>query len=192
MEKSNVLRSLQSFVVLPILATNLLTAPIAFDKIPTVAVLSTDENGPLTSKLSDNQQSDIEVKAQKIDAYFAKYNLPLAGHGETFVNAAEKYGLPWNFLPSIAMAESTGCKFIIPKTNNCFGWGSGKIKFQSIDESIEVIAKNLSGNNPDTARHYADKDIDGILKKYNPPQVAPKYLGIVKGIMKSIEDINLE
>jgi hypothetical protein len=192
MEKINVLRSLQSFVVLPILATNLLGAPMEFQKIPTVAVLSTDENGLLSPKLSDNQQSDVEEKAQKIDAYFAKYNLPLAGHGETFVNVAEKYGLPWNFLPSIAMAESTGCKFIIPKTNNCFGWGSGKIKFESIDESIEVIAQNLSGNDPDTAHHYADKDIDGILKTYNPPRVAPKYLGIVKSIMKSIENTNLE
>ncbi len=192
MEKINVLRSLQSFVVLPILATNLLGAPTVFEKIPTVAVLSTDENGLLTSKQSDNQQTDIEIKAQKIDAYFGKYNLPLEGHGAQFVESAEEYGLPWNFLPAIAMAESTGCKFIIPKTNNCFGWGSGKTKFSTIDQSIEIIASHLSGNNPVTAKYYAEKDIDGILKSYNPPHVAPKYLGIVKRIMKSIEDTNLE
>lgn len=187
----NVSRSLQSFVVLPILATNLLSAPMQMTKFPTVAVLSTDENRPLDLSDSGNQQNDLEEKAQKIDAYFAQYHLPLAGHGMTFVREAEENGIPYALLPAIAMAESTGCKFIIPNTNNCFGWGSGKIKFKTIDEAISKIAWNLGGNNPATMRHYADKDVDGILKSFNPPHIAPKYLGNVKSIMNKIENFKI-
>lgn len=191
MEKINVKRSLQSFVVLPILATNLILTPTAFNKIPTVAVLANVQNRPLVEDISDKQQKDIDEKAAKIDLYFSSFGSPLAGHGHKFVIEAQKNNIPWNLLASIGMAESTGCKFIVEKTNNCFGWGSGKIKFDSLDEAIEVISSHLGGNRPTTAHFYADKDVDGILKAFNPPIIAPRYIKIVKSVMSTIENYDV-
>lgn len=190
MKKDYILRSLQSFVVIPILATSFSFAPIQdhMNKIPTVAVLANEKNGTLSDEAADNKQKDLEEKAAKIDGYFAQYNLPLTGHGKTFVLEAEKNDLPWALIAAIGMAESTGCKFVIKGTNNCFGWGSGSIRFESIDKAIEVISYNLGGNNPKTDQYYADKDLKGILEAYNPPHIAPEYTGKVQWIMKAIEN----
>jgi len=126
-------------------------------------------------------------KAAKIDAYFGRYNLPLEGYGMKFVLEAEKNGLDWRLLPSLAMAESTGCKFIINSTHNCFGWGGGKIKFTSFDQGIEVVAWNLGGNNPNTARYYKGKTTSQIIDKYNPPSVVASYNGKIHMIMGRID-----
>jgi hypothetical protein len=184
--KNKVINSLQSFVILPILATNLLVAPIDTNKFPTVAVLANEQNGHLFLSDSDNKQNELKEKAQKIDAYFSDKNLPLAGHGMKLVLEAEKNGLDFALLPAIAMRESTGYKFACG--NNGFGWGSCRIKFDSIDEAIETVARNLGGNNPKTARYYANKDIDGILKTYNPPSIVAKYSEQVQSIMKNIKN----
>jgi len=182
-------RALHAFVAFPILATSFSFSDFTLKpESPREVVLCTDENGILTEEALINPECDQYVKAEKINKYFSDYNLPLQGSGMTFVLEAEKNDLPWNLLPAIAMAESTGCKFVIRGNNNCFGWGSGKIKFESIDKSIEVIAWNLGGNNPNTSHYYEGKDVKGILAKYNPPIVAPRYLPIVTGIMKAIEE----
>jgi hypothetical protein len=185
-------RTLHAFVAFPILATSFnLSNFVLTSESPREVVSCTDQNGTLTEEALINPECDRFVKAAKIDKYFSDFNLPASGHGMTFVIEAEKNDLPWNLLPAIAMAESTGCKFVIKGNNNCFGWGSGKIKFESIDKSIEVIAWNLGGNNPNTSHHYEGKDVKGILAKYNPPIVAPRYLPIVTGIMKAIEEKKL-
>ena len=126
-------------------------------------------------------------KADAIDAYFASHDAPLLGHGMKFVLEAEKNDIDYRLLPAIAMRESTGgihaCKRV---ANSVFGWGSCKIGFESIDESIEVVARNLGGNNPNTDHHYEDKTIVQILKKYN--SVIPNYSKQVIRIMKDIQD----
>lgn len=189
MSNINVLRSLQSFVVLPILATNLIVSPLEANKIPTVAVLANEENGHLFKSATDNQQKVLKEKAQKIDAYFSDRKLPLAGYGEKLVIEAEKNGLPWTMLAAIAMRESTGYKFACG--NNGFGWGSCRIGFDSIDQAIETVGRNLGGNNPNTAHYYKGKDVPNILKKYNPPHIAPKYVGEVLDIMRTIENYSI-
>jgi hypothetical protein len=138
-------------------------------------------------------KQEREEKAAKIDAYFSSKNLPvLVGHGMTFVTEAETHGIPYNLVAAIAMAESTGCKFIIPGTNNCFGWGGGKIKFVSIDSAIATISKNLGGNNPNTAKYYDNKSVKEILEMYNPPKIAPKYTANVTSIMNAIDSMQIE
>lgn len=148
----------------------------------------------------DEAQKEREIKAQKIDAYFK--GLPLEGHGMGMVLAAEKYDLDWTLLPAIAKRETTGGKFACPVTYkntgdirytyNVFGWGSCGIKFNSYEHGFEILAKNLSGNNPNTARHYANKDTISILKAYNPPHVVAKYSNQVMSIMNDIENISID
>ena len=113
--------------------------------------------------------------------------MPLAGYGAKMIVEADRNGLDWRLLPAIAVRESSGglhaCGF------NPFGWASckGNIgKFENWDRAIEVVARNLGGNNPNTAHFYGGKDIRGILEAYNPPSIVPTYADEVVGIMSQI------
>lgn len=135
-------------------------------------------------------QSDIstpreqDIRAQKIDAYFAKRGMPLQGYGAKLAKAAEDNNLDWRLLPAIAIKESTGGKFAC--YNNPFGWGSCKIKFNSYDEAIETVGMNLGGGNPNTERYYKDKTIVEKLHNYNN-SVVPTYTGEILEFMDLIE-----
>lgn len=140
----------------------------------------------------DQEAKDLKAKAEAIDTYFKDHDMPLEGMGKKMVEEAEKNGLDWRLLAAISVRESTGGKFAcIKATYNSFGWGSCKIGFKSNEQAIETVAKNLGGNNPNTARHYADKNTREILKAYNPPSIVPKYVDQVISIMNEIGDENL-
>lgn len=139
------------------------------------------------SVITTQEEVDRKEKATAIDTYFREHDAPLAGHGMKFVLEAEKNGLDWRLLPAIAMRESTGGKYACKSVpNSVFGWGSCKISFNSIDESIEIVAKNLGGNNPNTDHHYEGKTTMQILRKYN--NVIKNYPAEVAKIMKDIKD----
>lgn len=132
-------------------------------------------------------QEQIE-RAAKIDRYYSRNNLPLAGHGLAMVLAADEHGIDWRLVAAIGMIESTGGKFACKKANySAFGWGSCKINFKSYEESIDTISKNLGGDNPATAKHYAGKSLRGILESYNPPSVVPNY---ADKVMKQMDIIS--
>jgi hypothetical protein len=91
--------------------------------------------------------------------------------------------------PAIAVRESTGGKYACKSVSySAFGWGSCKISFKSYDHAIEVMATNLGGNNPKTARYYDNKSVKDILETYNPPSVVPTYAKEVMAIMDKIEN----
>ncbi|OGJ05821.1 hypothetical protein A2456_01645 [Candidatus Nomurabacteria bacterium RIFOXYC2_FULL_36_19] len=136
---------------------------------------------------------DQKIKAEAIDAYFGEHDMPLEGMGMKMVEEAEKNDLDWRLLAAIAVRESTGGKFECKKVeNNAFGWGSCKIGFKSNEEAIEIVAKNLGGNNPNTARHYEDKTTKQILRAYNPPSIVPRYAEQVISIMNTIGSVDEE
>ena len=142
--------------------------------------------------LAINQVIDPEVEAKKakaeaIDAYFAERDMPLEGMGIKMVEEAGKNDIDWRLLPAIAVRESTGGKNDCKKvSNNAFGWGSCKIGFESNEKAIETVAKNLGGNNPNTAHHYDDKETKEILRAYNPPSIVLRYAEQVMAIMDVI------
>ena len=125
-----------------------------------------------------------EDHAKKIDAYFAKRNMPLEGFGVKMVKAAEDNNLDWRLLPAIAIKESTGGKFACH--NNPFGWGSCKIKFKDFDTAIETVARNVGGNNPNTDHYYKDKTTREKLHHYNN-SVVPTYTAEIFEFMELIE-----
>lgn len=137
-------------------------------------------------------QMEREEKAAKIDAYFAKGDMPLEGYGMKMVTEAEEHGLDWRMIPAIAVRESTGGLHACKKAAfSAFGWGSCKISFKSYDHAIEVLATNLGGDNPKTARYYDNKSVEQILKTYNPPSVVPTYSQEVIAVMNKIEEVQL-
>jgi len=130
-----------------------------------------------------------QLQAAKLDKYFTERKMPLAGLGMHFVLVAEKYGLPYNFLPAISAIESSGGKAAY--NNNPFGWGSAKIYFQNFREAIEVVGQNLGGANFNTAKYYADHTLEQKLWYYNE-SVVPGYTQQVFAAMKKIENTNLD
>ncbi len=159
---------------------------------PQVALLET------RAEVVDEKTQILKERAQAIDSYFAARKMPLHGTGMKFAKEADKHDLDWRLLPAIAVIETTGgknlCKSLPKEKNkNPFGWGSCKIGFPTFDKAIEVIALNLSGDNPNTAKHYDGKTTKEILEKYNPPSVKPGYSNKVMGVMEAIgkKDVGL-
>ncbi len=184
MEKNKIIKFLQSFIAVPLMLTAMPFSPITQAGVPIVNVsqiqLHTSEEGaPLDVKSPEHIK-----QAKKIDAYFASMNLPLTGYGDKLVTEAEKNDIPYNLVASIGFHESTAGKFACGK--NYFGWDSCHTKFDSVDQAIEVISKNLGGNEPRTAHWYDGKDIDGILKSYN--HVNPRYNANIKATMRAIDN----
>ncbi|MPL62119.1 hypothetical protein SDC9_07719 [bioreactor metagenome] len=143
-------------------------------------------------QLTDVEKDRLE-KALKINTYFHERSMPLFGHGMQFVLVAEKYGLPYDLLPAIAVRESSGGKNYI--NNNPFGWGSAKIPFSDFNEAIEVVGKNLAGANPRTARYYATPDVKKKLYYYNGTVIKgyeDQVIAIMNKIDKTSIDIDVE
>lgn len=183
MEKNKILNYVRSFIILPILATT------AFPAVSTM--------NPAIAPIVEQQKAEIidpmdilrKERAQKIDTYFKERDMPLEGYGMKMVLEAEKNDLDWRLLPGIAVRESTGGKHACKKVKNSpFGWGSCKISFKTMNESIETVARNLGGNNPNTAHYYDNKTTEAILKAYNPPSIVPKYTKQVLAIMNNIQN----
>lgn len=156
--------------------------------------ISADALQILAFKLSQEERTSVlETRADAIDAYFSVRQMPLVGLGRKMVEEAEKNDLDWRLLPAIAVRESTGGKDPCDNfKHNFFGWGSCKIGFDSAEKAIETVARNLGGNNPNTARHYGgEKTLKQILRAYNPPSVIPRYAEQVISIMNAIGDKDL-
>lgn len=180
------LRFMNSFVALPFMLATLPFGPQSFMTLPATSIVNQDHI------VEAVRQEDLVRKdrATKIDAYFAKIGSPLEGYGAKFIEEAEKNGIEWNMVAAIGMRESTGgihsCKKV---DNNFFGWGSCRIGFDSIDHAIEIVSKNLGGNNPNTAYHYDNKETYAILQAYNPPSIVKHYAEQVIGIMDDIANM---
>lgn len=204
MKKQNLIRFAQSLVLLPVMTSSFSLGDLQKTEHADNLLAKINIETPVSSAL--NQVKEIEVlskeaKASAINAYFEDRGMPLAGHGMGLVLAAEKYDLDYRLLAAIAVRETTGGEHACPKTYqrtgdmgykyNVFGWGSCKIKFKSYEHGFEILAKNLSGNNPNTAFHYEDKNTKEILQAYNPPSIVPRYAEQVMKIMDTIGPADL-
>ncbi len=172
---------LHSFILLPLLLANM-QAPEFFNK-PLISDQVVESLGMNFQNLSnDAVVISLDPRAEKIDAYFAQWDLPLSGHGAGMVAASDKYGIDWRLLPALAMLETTGGKNLCGDgTNlNAFGYGSCQIHFSTFEESFEAVAKTVSGNGKNTSHLYKGKTVEEILEVYNPPEVE----GIMPGYHK--------
>ena len=200
MKNNNLIRFVQSLVLLPVITASfpfsgISNANLSQDVL--VKKVNIEAKGLVTlNKVADPEAGPssqvLKARAEAIDAYFAERDMPLKGMGEKMVEEALKNDLDWRLLPAIAVRESTGGKFECKRVpNNPFGWGSCKIGFKSNEQAIETVARNLGGNNPNTARHYDEKTVIEILRAYNPPSIVPKYAEQVMAIMDVVGDENL-
>lgn len=187
--KNDVLRS--------VMITPLLVSTLSFGSIDDTGLQSStidikSQSNNVKVQTLTEEKLTLRMRADKIDAYFRDRNMPLEGYGMKMVQVAEEHDLDWRLIPAISVIETTGGKNICKSksgANNPFGYGSCKIAFDSINEAIEVVGKNLGGNNPKTAYHYDNKDLDGILKSYN--SVIPTYNKKIRSVMSRIESYDI-
>lgn len=196
MKKNNLIRFAQSLVLLPVMTVSLSLGSLHNVEISQNVLakkVNIEAEGPLAlNQAVDPEVEIIKAKADAIDAYFKEHDMPLKGTGMKMVQEAYINDIDWRLLPAIAVRESTGGKNACDKVkHNPFGWGSCKIGFKSTEEAIEIVARNLGGNNPNTARHYDNKTIKQILRAYNPPSVVPRYAEQVISIMEDIGDAEM-
>ncbi|MEK7069397.1 MAG: hypothetical protein AAB945_01220 [Patescibacteria group bacterium] len=196
MQNKKLIRFVESLILLPIATMSVPIGGLTQAGYSIVSssqiVLSQKQNIDISHLFAQNTVIDEEainkkIKADAIDEYFKEHDMPLEGTGMKMVLEAEKNDLDWRLIPAIAVRESTGGKNECKKvSNNPFGWGSCKIGFISNEHAIEVIAQNLGGNNPNTARHYDEKTTTQILRAYNPPTIVRRYAEQVISIMNAI------
>ncbi|MEI6327154.1 MAG: hypothetical protein WCO78_03455 [Candidatus Roizmanbacteria bacterium] len=115
------------------------------------------------------------LKQLKLEAYFAyrkKLNgqmSPLASHSALLVSEAEKYGIDYRYVTTIATIESNQCQATPDRDPyNCWGWGiypgSFKVPFTDYADGIQAVTRGL-------AKNYHRKGFDtieDIAAIYNP------------------------
>lgn len=185
--KGFIQNSVKSFVAIPLIISSL--TGLNPEVVDVTNTLSTESSSVLEVKASDWLMSN---EAEKIDAYFADRNMPLEGYGEVFVREARKNNLDPFLVAAISVRESTGGRHACSSVTNSFlGWGSCKINFDSTEEAIAVVSWNLGGNNPNTAKHYANKTTQEILNAYNPPEIVAQYTPQVVSIMDTMRNYDI-
>jgi hypothetical protein len=205
MKNNNLIRFAQSLVLLPIITMSFPfsgTSSLQTPQNELAKQVNTEASGTIAFNQAFTPEANLvsaqivknkaEAEAEAIDAYFAEHDMPLKGTGATMVEEAYINNLDWRLLPAIAVRESTGGKNACDTVKyNPFGWNSCKTGFNSYEEAIETVAKNLGGKNPNTAHNYVNKGVKEILNVYNPPSIVPKYADQVISIMNTIGDVDM-
>lgn len=98
---------------------------------------------------SNSNASFVDKRAYVLNRYLASNNSPLAGYGQTFVDACDKYGAPRECITVVAISynETHLCKYPgSAEMFNCWGFGGGgvyRMTFSSFYESIDRVTKVL-------------------------------------------------
>lgn len=122
-------------------------------------------NGPLgveenyqpkpSAQAEEITSQTMDQRAQILQAYLEKYNSPLSGHAQDFVDAADKYNLDWKLVAAISGVESTFGKHVpggsgtIYSSYNGWGWGVYGTQakyFKSWKEGIYIVSEGLRKN----------------------------------------------
>ncbi len=115
-------------------------------------IISSDNNINKNSEVfnSSSNATFVDKRAYVLDRYLQSNNSPLAGYGQSLVNACDKYGAPHECITVVAIAynESHLCKYPGSAAMfNCWGFGGGgsnRIAFSSFNESIDQVTKVLA------------------------------------------------
>jgi len=134
-----------------------------------IAVTKADVPDPATQYRNDPRLASL-------NKFFQQSDCPAQHFSAEFLHVADQNNLDWRLLPSISIVESGGGREA--RNNNLFGWDGGKAAFVSVRAGIHNVAGRL-GN----SKLYRDKDVDQILRTYNPNEA---YSGMVKSVMRRI------
>ena len=137
----------------------------------TVPVAVTNTEAPAAAAEYQN-----DPRLASLEKFFQKGDCPVIKLAADFLRVADQHNLDWRLLPSISLVESGGGR--VANHNNLFGWDGGRAMFASVRAGIHDVASHLG-----TSKLYRDKDVDGILRTYNPNASYPE---AVKSVMRRI------
>jgi len=136
-------------------------AIIMFPQKAQAAQIHAEASAQLVSAIPTNKAAlDMRVKALK--NYFAKKNSPLVDEAANYIKYADMYGIDWKLLPAISGLESSFGIHLLAGSHNAYGWGGGKIYFETWEDGIRVITRAL-------------KERYGVGIEANPWAIGPIY-----------------
>ena len=122
-----------------------------------------------------------ENRIKTLETYFSTHNSPLTPYASIFVEEAYKNNLDWRLVAAISGVESTFGKHIPQGSYNGWGWDSGKYKFESWEEAIQIISETL---NTKYAQNWGANTPSEIGKYY---AASPTWASRVAFFMEKIE-----
>lgn len=132
------------------------TPPVLF------AALPSSENS-----FKGNIIGEGDKRVDNVEEFMDRYNSQLHPYSKNIVEAADKYGVDYRYLPAIGMQESNLCKKTPKDSYNCWGFGVyGKkvTRFDSYGQAIDVVTKTLAENYIAGGLDTPEK----IMTKYTP------------------------
>lgn len=148
------------------------------------AAYSDHKQAGASAHLVKDVQPEEDNRARILKAYLEQYDSPLASSAQTFVHAADKYGLDWRFVAAISGIESTFGHHIPYGSYNAWGWGvyGNKVTyFTSFDNGIQIISQSLRERYMD---QWGATDVYGIGRIY---AASPTWAQKVNYFMESID-----
>ncbi|KXK08100.1 MAG: hypothetical protein UZ21_OP11001000698 [Microgenomates bacterium OLB22] len=121
-----------------------------------------------SAELQIEYEDAIETQAYQLRAIqniLTRYDSPMLPEAKAFMQASIVYNLHPYFIPSISGLESQFGKRMIQGTYNPFGWGGGRIVFDSWTDGIMTVGAGLR-------YRYATNNsvtIQSIARIYAPP-----------------------
>jgi hypothetical protein len=157
----------------------MITVIAGFASVVPRKIAFAEENGyniyssqPLTYDYAESKIHTKDSRAEKIDGVFNYYKCPMEGLGGKFVEEADKYGIPWWLVASVAFKESS-CGKNTPtidgqESYNAWGWGvygDNVHSFDNFARGIETVSKYFN----DKFYSLGIEDPCEIMKVYTPP-----------------------
>lgn len=117
-------------------------------------------SGPVSASFISAAGLSEAEKVGRVQAYMRGrgFNPALAAEAESFVRAAQLYGMDWRLAPALAMAESSGGRYCF-RPYNPFGiMGRSFSNFREAIYEVNRLVRSYGYGN----------DLRAILTKYNP------------------------
>jgi hypothetical protein len=128
--------------------------------------------------LPEVTNAPVDGRVQAVEALLARYNAPIQGLGQEFVQVADRDGYDWRMLVSIAGIESS---FGLHQLGyNLFGWGGGQTRFASFADSIDQVSRGLAAGYISHGRTTPE----AIQPVYCPPN--PAWAAHVRSFMAQL------
>ncbi len=119
----------------------------------------------------------LDTRYERLEQFFENYHCLAPRHTREYIEAADRYGIDYRLLPAISVRETT-CG-LTQWRNNYWGYHPGRQPFQTVEEGIDFVARQLGEGG-----FYRGKNLEEKLFTYNP---LPKYPKEVKSLMQEIE-----
>jgi hypothetical protein len=129
---------------------------------------------------------EVDPRLVALSRFLEAKDSPIQHLAEDFLIVADRHGLDWRLLPSIAFLESSAGK--THRNNNIFGWNNANTPFPSVRAGIHYVGERLG-----TSEIYRGKSLREKLALYNPyDHYAPAVLRVAETLSRMEADARVQ